>query len=115
MIFTKQYIAEALERKIQKNFHLVHPYETAYKEGDKTHAHILIQNYFQAFDLKSSEIKDKVYQSRKQIVENCFNDESLGVYPNETKINDCIKNTHNSAMKKYNEVRHSYFGNGIYY
>jgi hypothetical protein len=111
MIFPKQYLAEALEKKYKNYFHHVHPYKTIYRDDEKNPYDIVIMNYYTFFDLKSNELKDLTMKSRKEIVDNCFNQDVMDTYPNTEKIEQCIKKINYKNYGKYFNAREVFYGN----
>jgi hypothetical protein len=112
MIFNKQFIAQNFEEKIKKEFQKVHPWETTTQEGEKTPYELFLQNYYTFYDLESDKMKEKRYQTNLEITENCFKQDYLDVYPNEEKINQCIREVENKHLGKLLEKRDVFFGNG---
>ena len=45
-------------------------------------------------------MKDLLFKSRKAISESCFNDYN-GVFPNEGKINECIRSNEENYLNKF--------------
>lgn len=115
MLFPKQLLADSLELKYNKEFRNVHPWETAYAEGDKSPFEQFIANFYTFFDLKSTELKSLKQKARLDAVDQCFDKIDLSSYPNEEKINSCIKNLENKHLGKYYDKRSVYFGNGNFY
>src|SRR5690349_18378118 len=111
MIFTKQFLADAMEKKNEKAFIEIHPWETSFKNGDKSPFELILMNYFTFFDLKSNEIKNAFYNARKEIVSSCFNNDNMDVFPNGDKIEECIKRVNHKHYGKYFDNRNVYFGN----
>jgi hypothetical protein len=111
MIFPKQFLADALEKKNQKVFNQLHPWETRYNNGDKSPFELVLMNYFTFFDLKSNEVKNAFYNARKEIASSCFNSESMDVFPNTGLIEECIKRVNNKHYGKFLDKRNVYFGN----
>jgi len=111
MIFPKQYLSDALDKKYKQTLYKNHPYQTHYKEDEKSPAELLIMNFFTFFDLRSNELKDLAYRSRIDIVNNCFNDDVMDIYPNTFKIEQCIKKTNFKYYGKYLNERQLFFGN----
>lgn len=112
MIFPKHVIAESLDFKLKKQFQEIHPWETAFKEGDKSPFEHYIMNFYTFFDLKSNPMKDLMYQARKEAVKDCFNKPDMSLYPNEEKIRNCVSNAANKRLEPYYNKRNLYFGNG---
>jgi hypothetical protein len=111
MIFPKQFLAEVLENKYKKNIYQSHPWESHFKGVDKSPAELIVSNYFTFFDQKSTEMKNLMYQARKEIVKKCFNKEVMDVYPNTDKINQCVHNTEVQFLGKHYDLRNVFFGN----
>ena len=111
MIFPKTFLAEAVSKKTSQAVHNAHPYETHYQNGDKSPAELISLNYITFFDLRSNELKDLVVQARRDIVNNCFKEENMGVFPNVDSIEDCIKRTNIKHYGKHLDRRNVYFGN----
>lgn len=111
MIFTKQFLAESLDKKYKKTLQSHHPFKTQYNQDEKSPAEMLIMNYYTFFDLKSNETKELAYKSRKEIVDKCFREEVMDVYPNSGKIDECIKKTNYQHLGKYFNAREIFFGN----
>ena len=111
MIFPKQFLADALESKILKTSHQTHPWETLYKNGNKSPFDLIMMNYFTHFDLKTNEMKDMVHKARKEITNTCFNEDDMSVVPNAGKIEECIKRVNHKVYGKQLEKRNVYFGN----
>ena len=112
-MFPKQLLADSLELKYKREFNNVHPWETAYVEGDKTPFEQIIMNFYSFFDLKSQELKSLKQKVKFEAVDLCFNKIDLNSYPNEDKINHCIKNIENKYLGKFYNKRNIFFGNSI--
>lgn len=111
MIFPKQLLNEQLELKFSKEFEGVHPFKTVYKDGEKSFYQLYIMNFHTFFDLKSNEMKNLMFNARKEINEKCFKEEHMDIYPNEKKIEQCIRNTELKYLGKHFNKRNVYFGN----
>jgi hypothetical protein len=111
MIFTKEFLADSLDRRYKQTLHASHPYKTHFTGEEKSPAEILVTNYFTFFDKKSDEMKDLMLQARKEIAENCFKDDVMDVYPNSLKIDQCIKNIEVNYLGKHYNKRNIFFGN----
>jgi hypothetical protein len=116
MIFPKSFLAEQLESKVQSNYRKLQPFQTVHDEnGIKNPLEFVVMNYHTSFDLKSNEMKDKVYNARKEIVDTCFNEADLGLTPNSLKIQECIKRINYKHYGNLFERREVYFGNSKFY
>jgi hypothetical protein len=115
MIFPKQVLSEALDQKIRELRVAQYPFQTYHEElpNDKSPAELTIMNFITFFDLKSKEMKDLVYQARKDIVNNCFKSEDLTGFVNEEKISQCIRNTELKYVGKHFRTRDVFYGNSI--
>ena len=111
MIFPKQFLAEAIDRKVQKTSQASHPWETIYKNGDKSPFELVLLNYYTFFDLKSQEMKDSVFASRNEISNTCFSDDVMDAFPNVEKIEECIKRVNDKHYGKQFDKRNVYYGN----
>jgi hypothetical protein len=113
MIFNKEFITENFEEKVREMLHKAHPYQTLFKQGEKSPYETYIQNYFTFYDLESEKMKDKKYLANLEISENCYKPDYLDIYPNTSKINQCIKDIDAKHLGKYDLKRDVFFGNGI--
>jgi len=111
MIFPKQFLAEALDRKVQKNTQVFFPYETHYQNGDKSPFELLQLNYITMFDSKSNEMKDLVAASRQEISKTCFSEDLMDIFPNVEGIENCIKRIEDKHFGKHLDKRNIYYGN----
>jgi|LauGreDrversion4_2_1035121.scaffolds.fasta_scaffold457524_1 hypothetical protein len=112
MIFPKSFLAEQLESKVKRNYRSLQPFETVHDTYEsKNPLEFVVSYYYSTFDLKSNEMKDKVYNARKEIVDSCFNEADLGITPNSMKIQECIKRVNYKHYGSQLERREVYFGN----
>jgi hypothetical protein len=112
MIFNKEFISQNFEEKVKAHVYQIHPFETHYNDKEKSPLEAYMQSYFTFFDIESDKMKEKRYQANVEITENCYKPEYLDVYPNSSKINQCIRDIEYKHLGKYNEKRDVFFGNG---
>lgn len=111
MIFPKQFLAESIERKALQQSYQTSPYETTYKNGDKSPFDLVMMNYYTFFDVKSSEMKELVRSARKEITQKCFPEEDMNTIPNGDRIQECIKRINHKVYGKHFDMRNVYYGN----
>ena len=112
MIFTKEFVVEKFQEKINDLILKNYPFQTNDVAGEVSSGKNMFISYYQYFDLKSEETKDLMLKSRREINEKCLTQENMGVYPNTEKIDNCIKSVENKFLGKLYDNRNLYFGNG---
>ena len=108
MLFSKDFLTREVEKAEKEESMKRFPWERQIKEG-KVPFDVVIGNKLRYFDQKSSEMKDLLFKSRKSISESCFHDYN-GVFPNEGKINECIRSNEEDYLK-YERLRETHFAN----
>ena len=114
MIFPKEYLEEMVkERALSvswKNF----PFAPWVKreKGEKTALDLITYNLQTFFDLNSEELKKKMYNSRVELLNNCYKSEWVDdFFVNKKKIDQCIHNTEVKHIGKYRETKNLYVYN----
>jgi len=113
MIFDKNYLLNYINELLVRERRRVNPFERTINENDKSPFDIMLYNYYTFFDLKSTELKGVLQESRRNITKNCFNTEDNGTYPNTEKIESCIKK-YSQTQAKYENIRDLYSENSIF-
>lgn len=111
MLFTKEYLSKQVENTYMEESHRQHPFPRENKHpDDKVPFDLIIANKFQYFDQKSTETKDLLYKIRKNISKNCFNSSLNTTFPNQGKIEECIR-VNEEEYKKLEYLRETHFQN----
>ncbi len=113
MIFDKEFLVDKFSEKVDNDLYQIYPYDTLDKPGEVSSGRNMVSTYHQYFDLRSEEAKDRMFNARKEITNECFKEENLGIYPNQGKIDECIRRIEVKHFGKYLDNRNLYFGNGI--
>ena len=115
MLFSKEFLVQKFNEKINKEALSTHPFETHDQHGEISDGKASLISYHQYFDLRSEEAKDAMLKSRKESTETCFNDNDMGIYPNSEKIENCLENAKIKNFGKFVDNRILYFGNSRNY
>lgn len=113
MLFTKEYLQKSLDSTEMAESYRQYPHERILNKNDKVPFDLVISNKFRYFDQKSSEVKSIMYNARKAIAEKCYSSEVNGVYPNQGKIDSCIRENE-AEFKKLDYLRETHFANIIF-
>jgi hypothetical protein len=114
MIYPKEYLEEVVREESEQKAHKQYPYKTWVKSdmGEKSAIQLIFYNLETFFDLSSEELKKKMYESRVEILNNCFKSEWVDdFFVNSSKINQCIHNTETKHFGKYRETKYLYHFN----
>jgi hypothetical protein len=111
MLFTKEFLVEKFEEKIDGEVLKSHPFITNDQPGEVSDGKAELMTYHQYFDLRSEDAKNAMYNARQEALNTCFEDKDMGVYPNSEKIKNCIENAKMKNFGKFEENRILYFAN----
>lgn len=108
MLFTKEELAKEVENTGRNEVLKRYPFQHKTNSDDITPYETIYLNKVRYFDLKSHAVKQILYNSRKNVAEKCFKE--IEFYPNEEKINRCIKEN-SQEFTKLEALRELHFGN----
>lgn len=113
MLFSKEFLTKEVENAEKEESLKRFPWQRSVSENDKVPFDVVIGNKLRYFDLKSSQLKDLMFRSRKNISEKCFTKDLNGTFPNEGKIESCVRENEDE-FKQLEKLRETHFANIFY-
>ena len=111
MIFSKEFLSKKLEEFEMNESYRLYRHERLNKNPkDKVPFDLVISNKIRYFDQKSSDLKNILFKSRKAIAEKCYTNDLNSTFPNQGKIDQCIRQNE-EEYKKLDYLRETHFSN----